>query len=522
MRTIRLVPAVVLVVVLGLLPLQAWVRASRPDVRYSQPLPGLDSITWAGRVSPNGQLSVTIVYDFGDDEVRESDIWLPSGARFVHVDGAPLTTSSGRHGVVQSQHSLTVTYERVGAVTRYNDGVIVDFAGLDGTDDALFPCARCYLGVEGYGNTAVSGALFADDVAGGRIAISGVDQLRTGEDDGALRFVGVVPGADDAGMIAWLPVAAAPEAPKESAVPGAATGETASQVWDATHAASDDSLVEADSGPPLGRIAAALLLTALWILLVAWIIVRMVSAARTLAEDRPDAPIDRDAAFSPPSDLEPALVAMVVGDAGPGGRSAVAATLLALAQRGVIRIEGIDSERYTLTIPPGARGATRFEEATLDELRPQGRVTAAATLTGPPLWGDHGPSIGRRLAMVALSEARRARLVRVTLTAWVLIPASSAMGIVALIASGGSSWLAWVVTFGGPVLALVATVLTGTNLTAKGRAERAQWLAYADWLREHSQLHTVGAPGVATWGEPLVYATVLGAAPKAASALGLR
>jgi uncharacterized membrane protein len=110
--------------------------------------------------------------------------------------------------------------------------------------------------------------------------------------------------------------------------------------------------------------------------------------------------------------------------------------------------------------------------------------------------------------------------VRVTLTAAVLIPASLAMGIVAVIASGGNSWFAWVVTLVGPLLALVATVLTGTNLTATGRAERDQWLEYGDWLRTNSQLHSVGATGIATWGEPLVYATVLGAAPRAAGALG--
>jgi len=72
----------------------------------------------------------------------------------------------------------------------------------------------------------------------------------------------------------------------------------------------------------------------------------------------------------------------------------------------------------------------------------------------------------------------------------------------------------------GPLVAVAATVLTGTSLTAKGRAERERWLAYGSWLRTNSQLHDVGAPGIATWGEPLVYATVLGAAPTAAGSLG--
>jgi hypothetical protein len=156
----------------------------------------------------------------------------------------------------------------------------------------------------------------------------------------------------------------------------------------------------------------------------------------------------------------------------------------------------------------------------LAELRPLGRANASATLSGPPLWGERGTQVRRRLARVAADDACTRGLVRVTLSAWILIPASLAMGIVALVASGGSSWLAWLITFAGPVVALLATLLTGVSLTGHGRAEREQWLEYAAWLRSEADLDRVGAPGIVTWGEPLVYATVLGAAPTAAAALG--
>ena len=264
-----------------------------------------------------------------------------------------------------------------------------------------------------------------------------------------------------------------------------------------------------------------MILSVLWIALVIWIALRIVAAKRALDVDQPDAPAAQDAAFSPPSSLEPALVGVVVGDAGRGERSIVSATLLALAHRGVIRIDGVDSERYTLTVPPGARGSTTFEEAVLAELRPQGQLTSTATFSGPPLWGKEAPAVARRLRKVVLREAHRKRLLRVTLAATVLVPASLAMGIIALIGSGGTSVLAWLVTFVGPIVAVLASLLTGTNLTAKGRTERERWLAYGSWLRANTQLHDVGAPGIATWGEPLVYATVLGAAPKAADALGV-
>ncbi len=520
MNAVRRVPAVVLLIALALLPLQAWLQAGRPDIRYSQPLASLAGIMWAATVSPDGRLSVSIVYDFGDDQVRDSSIRLPSGSRFLRTNGMAIPAPSGRFGEVQAQDTLMVTYERVGAVTRYSDGVIVDFDGTENSDQALFPCARCYLGIAEYGNTALSGALFADDLTGARFAIGGLDQLRTENVDGALRFLGVLPGADDASMIAWLPLAAAPEAPMRSGVPEAIRGETAAQVWDATLDAAGGAMVEAtERRAPVGPVALASVLSGMWLLLVAWIVWRLVIAARVLNAEQPDAPIERDAAFSPPSDLEPAVVAVLVGGTGRGARSAVAATLLALAERGVIQIDGIDSQRYTLTIPPGARG-NEFEEVVLSELRPQGQRTATATLTGPPLWGAGGASVERRLAIVAGSAARTARLVRVTLTAWVLVPASLMMGVAAIVGSGGSSWLAWTMTLVGPLVAVVAMVLTGTSLTAKGRDEREKWLAYGSWLRANSQLHEVGAPGIATWGEPLVHAAVLGAAPAAAAVLG--
>ena len=519
-RGIHRLPAIVLLLVLAVLPLQAWIRASRPDVRFFQPVDGLAGITLAATVAPDGRLSVRIDYEFDDDVVRDVRVWTPSGSRFVHLDGEPTGATLGRDVETQAHRSLTVTYERIGAVTRYPDGVIVDFAGIENSDQAMFPCARCYMGIEGWGHTSIVGALFADDLTDARVALSGTEQVRREDRDDAVRFVGVVTGADSVGMVAWLPLDAAPDAPTVSSVPDAPVGETAAQVWEAIRAASDEPMREAGGGTPIGRVFAATILTAMWLALVVWIAWRLLAAKRALAADAPDEPIVRDAAFSPPSRLEPALVATVVGDTGPGERSAVAATLLSLHHRNVISIAGIDSERFTLTIPPGARGSTPFDEAVLAELRPQGRVDSTATLTGPPLWGPSGAAAGRRLARLAFKEAKQQRLLRVTLTAWVLIPASIAMGVVALIASGGSSWLAWLVTFAGPVVAWLAMVLTGTSLTAKGRAEREMWLDYADWLRTNSQLHTVGAPGVATWGEPLIYATVLGAAPKAAAALG--
>jgi hypothetical protein len=182
----------------------------------------------------------------------------------------------------------------------------------------------------------------------------------------------------------------------------------------------------------------------------------------------------------------------------------------------------VDSERFTLTVPAGATGATPFEEAVLGALRPQGQRNASATLSGPPLWGDDAGALVRRLRALLVREGRRHHLVRVTLSALVLVPAALAMGVVALVGSEGASVLAWVAAVRGPVVALVAAGLTGVSLTRAGRRQRDAWLAYGSWLRRHSELEDVGAPGVAIWGPILAYAAVLGAAPVAARALSPR
>ena len=113
-----------------------------------------------------------------------------------------------------------------------------------------------------------------------------------------------------------------------------------------------------------------MLLSGLLVLLAGWITGRLVAAARDRAadDDAPDGEVS-----APPDDLEPALVGLVVGTGGRGERSVVGGALLALAARRVVRIAGLDSERFTLTVPAGATGGSPFEEAVLDALPPRAR-----------------------------------------------------------------------------------------------------------------------------------------------------
>jgi hypothetical protein len=520
---VRRIPAVVLFVVLALLPLQAWRAISGDEVVVRDATDGLRGVSWVAAISTAGRASVRITYDLGDDTTRTLHVRVPDGARFLAVDGTAVAADIGKYAEVEVSRTATVTYELPGAVTRHGDGAVLrllraDDGYLDG-DAAMFPCPRCYIDPVGYGDVPVDGALhvsvagLGDEVA---LWMTGLDALRSTADADSVRFVGVGDG-DAVALLAVLPAAAVPDAPL-------ADGSVAGVVERARDAVSvaGEGLRTASNGDR-GRVATAVVLTMMFAALVAWTAWRL-RRARSDRDARADEPVrvGIDAIDTRPSGLEPALAGFTVGDARSGDRSAVAGTLLELARRDVITVEGIDSRRFTLTVPSGARGATVFEEAVLAKLRPQGQVSASATMTGPPLWGPEGRSVARSLRRVLVVQAFRQHLVKLTLSALVLVPASIAMGVVAVIGSGGLSALGWFAVFAGPVLAVIAALTSGVTLTAAGREERRRWLAYADWLRTNTQLRDVGVPGVAVWGEVLPHAAALGAAPVAAQALSPR
>src|SRR4051794_12013246 len=74
LRSMRHVPAGVLLVLLGLLTWVTWSDVDPAPVRVSDRVDGLRSITWAGAVSPDGRLAVRITYDLGDDQQRQLSV----------------------------------------------------------------------------------------------------------------------------------------------------------------------------------------------------------------------------------------------------------------------------------------------------------------------------------------------------------------------------------------------------------------------------------------------------------------
>lgn len=224
----------------------------------------------------------------------------------------------------------------------------------------------------------------------------------------------------------------------------------------------------------------------------------------------------------PPNDRHPALVALLIGARGPGFRSAVAATVLRLVERRQLALEGLDAERFRLTVVPDARGEVPVEWYVLQNLlggaaRHQGR-----TLAGPPLWDDgmwRRPRLGtfeRDVKQLAANE----RLLAPALSPLVLLFAPMALGACMLWLESGLAVgvLAW--GFGmGPFVGLGASSLFGLRRTAAGEVEAARWLAHARWLRRTANLDDLGVPAFQVWGGHLTLAVATGVAPRAARAL---
>src|SRR5690606_17496617 len=61
---VRRLPAVALVALLAVLPIEAWWRVVRPPVVVRMAADGLERVVWSGTVVPDGRLAVRVDYVF--------------------------------------------------------------------------------------------------------------------------------------------------------------------------------------------------------------------------------------------------------------------------------------------------------------------------------------------------------------------------------------------------------------------------------------------------------------------------
>jgi hypothetical protein len=224
-----------------------------------------------------------------------------------------------------------------------------------------------------------------------------------------------------------------------------------------------------------------------------------------------------DHLVDPPDSLDPALVAVLVGEAKSLDLDAVAGTMLDLAHREVIGIDAVGVDRFVVRVPEAAAGATSTETIVLDALRERA-AARGGDLSGPPLWGGRQPRWWRTYRRDVFRRARAMGFIERRYRLLYFGPFAAVVPCVtAPFWAEDKIWLvpAVVIAMGF----LTAIPLGGWRLSTNAYYSLARWLAFARYARDQGNLGDVGAPGVTLWGPYLSYGAVLGVARRAAADL---
>jgi hypothetical protein len=216
----------------------------------------------------------------------------------------------------------------------------------------------------------------------------------------------------------------------------------------------------------------------------------------------------------PPGRDDPAVVGTVVGEGRPRGR-AIAATVLGLADRGVIEIQEA-GDRVRIAVPADASGSTYTDELVLDGLR--ARADERGDVVGPPIWPkdvEWWPEYARD----ARARAIEARLVesRIPFVGLMIVSIFTATGLALLFFWHIAAFVGFILLANG--LPHLIARASGYRLSPAGIRARAEWIAFGRHIRAHDSLRDVGPAGVAMWGPNLVYGVLVGEGDRAARAL---
>lgn len=222
----------------------------------------------------------------------------------------------------------------------------------------------------------------------------------------------------------------------------------------------------------------------------------------------------------PPDDLPPAIVDVIDADAKRVEAEAVAGTLLDLAHRRVVGIDGYADGRFVVRVPaPPWRAAASLaasEQVLLEALRaehPDGEVA------GPPTWKPGKPSWWGHYRREVLKEATDRGLVARRFRFLFVGPF-----VAGIVCATWPFWLSsqvWLVPVISVALGLITIVPLkgGFTTTHAGFVAACRWRAFGRYVRDHGELADLNPAAVAVWGPYLAQAAVLGLAPRAAADL---
>lgn len=475
----------------------------------------LEALTYRITLQPNGTLRVRMTGEFLDDEGGILPIPKPllGGVDDLVVDGQPTSGSSDFEtvNVPVSTQTAVATFTITGAVKAGNDITTIETPLVADPSDA----SRQDPPVD------VSGVLvLPEGTERGAIDfhwINGLDQdVRV--KPAKVRFTGRSPIWTSSDLLVGLPPGLAPGLAGNF---NAITTEAAFQRQVQTAVANSESLESTlDSQDTQQRIVSLILigvgLGVSLLMVVQWY--RLQTSDRR-ARERYQATFP-DQVADPPDGYDPAVVALLLADARKLDQDAVAGTVLDLAHRKVITIDGYGPDRWVVKVPAGAKGDLSHEQIVVEALRAQ---APTGEVVGPPLWSDKQPGWWRSYRASVFKRAKEQDLVRRRFR--ILYVGPFAAGIVcATWPLWATQSTLWIVPVASIALGLVFALPLGGGFepTLKGVKSAGYWKAFGRYTAEQGHWDDVGPAGVVVWGPYLAYGTVLGTCPLATAQLAPR
>ncbi len=476
------------------------------DGRQSQ----IDRVVVTASVDAAGVVHVEQRYVFASDE--GGTVALPDlasgfaaipGATNVTVDGEPATPSGGTFQAELRivKQRATVAYDLSGTVQRYADIAVLDLVVLKSPSDASRQDP----------DVSLSGTVTFPEGAPGVIEphLHGGRDRKVSVEGSTVRFSDLAP--------IWMPRhelnVAVPAAlmpfVEPIPIPFIDQFHLAESIRDTADATTESTLGTIDTQSEVARwvlTGVAFGLPAIfWLLVVKALLIRLRDRRRVVG----DVPKELS---DPPSDADPAIVAVLEGEGRPA-REAVAGTILAMAARKSVDIHAY-GDRLVVKVPLTTMGADCSEQIVLAALREH--ATPEGVIEGPPIWGS-STRWWRTYRRDAVKRAGDAGMV----TRWMpLLPLSGALtttGVGIGIFFFTEPVVYTAIVIGVQVVAWIVSFVSGWTLTDAGWRNRALWHSFARYIRTQGKLDKdVGPEGVVVWGPYLVYGAVLGEAQGAA------